>query len=361
MPTDFQSVLDVLKKQKWAEARTTVFDVQAAWVNETVRLAGRVLEEEQRAQAEQAVRLADPRPAVANAIVVLSRSDTRWALSKGALANLHKTPSNKCEIVAQALFGEPVEVLQQNDDWWFVRLSDGYLGWTVASYLFPCSRSDALAYRAQANTLVLAGLAEVYAGPRASVDLLVGRLPFGVPVKAAERKGGMARVNWEGTPPLWVAEQDLLPMAARPQPDAAGIARVLEWMSRFLGVPYLWGGETPYGYDCSGFAQTTMEFMGLRVPRDADLQYVAGEPVEDEPRPGDLLFFENRSGGASETERLGAVTHVAVSLGGNEFIHATQITWGVQRNSFNPVSSIYRPDLKERLTGIRTFLRRGAC
>ena len=357
MPTNLQSVLDSLKKQKWAEARTTVFDVQAELADQTVRLTGQVLEEEQRTQAEQAIRQADPHLHIANNIVVLSRPDTPWALSNGALSNLRKTPSNKSEIVAQALFGEPVELLHRNSEgWWFVRLSDGHLGWMVESYLSMCDRPDALAYRAQADMLVLAELAQAYTRPRESIECLVGRLPFGVPVKVAERHREMARVNWEGTPPLWVAERDLLPITERPRPDAAGIARTLELMSRFMGVPYLWGGETPFGFDCSGFAQTAMEFMGLRVPRDADLQCFAGQPVKGKPRPGDLLFFGDKTAEAPEVERLGAITHVAVSLGGTEFVHATQITWGVQCNSLDPISPIYRPWLKEHLAAVRTFL-----
>ena len=357
MPTNLQSILDSLKKQKWAEPRTTVFAVQAALTDQTVRLTGQVLEAEQRAEAEQAIRQAEPHLPIVNDIVVLSRLDTRWALSNGALSNLRKAPSNKSEIVAQALFGEPVELLQRDDNngWWFVRLSDGYLGWTVESYLSPCERSDALAYRAQADALVLAGLALAYAQPEESDKSLVGRLPFGAPVKVAERHARMARVNWKGTPPLWVAERDLLPMAERPRPDAAGITRTLDLMSRFMGVPYLWGGETPFGFDCSGFAQAAMEFMGLRVPRDADLQCFAGRPVQGEPRPGDLLFFGDATVEAPEAERLGAITHVAMSLGGTEFIHATQITWGVQRNSFDPASPIYRAWLKEHLAGVRRF------
>ena len=358
MPTNLQSILDSLKQQKWAEPRTTVFAVQAAWTDQAVRLTGQVLEAEQRAEAEQAIRQAEPHLPIVNDIVALSRPDTRWALSNGALSNLRKAPSNKSEIVAQALFGEPVELLQRDDDkgWWFVRLSGGYLGWTVESYLSPCDRSDALAYRAQADALVLASLAPAYTQPEESIQLLVGRLPFGAPVKVAERRARMARVNWEGTPPLWVAERDLLPMAERPRPDAAGIARTLELMSRFMGVPYLWGGETPFGFDCSGFAQTALEFMGLRAPRDADLQCFAGRPIEGEPRPGDLLFFGDATADAPKAERLHAITHVGISLGGTEFIHATQITWGVQRNSFDPASPIYRAWLKEHLAGVRRFV-----
>jgi len=96
--------------------------------------------------------------------------------------------------------------------------------------------------------------------------------------------------------------------------------------------------------------------LGASLPRDADMQCQAGQPVEGDPRPGDLLFFTGKSSTASHAERMNSITHVAVSLGGTEFIHATQIVWGVQRNSLDPASPIYRALLKERLVAIRRFV-----
>src|SRR5512136_2782142 len=129
MPTDIQSILDSLKKQKWPESRTALFDVLAEVRDGSVRLTGQVLEAKQRAEAEQAIRQAAPDLEVVNEVAVLSRPDTPWALVRGALSNLRKAPSNSAELTAQALFGEPVELLKQDrdrPDWWFVRTSDGY-------------------------------------------------------------------------------------------------------------------------------------------------------------------------------------------------------------------------------------------
>jgi cell wall-associated NlpC family hydrolase len=362
MPDNLQSVLDSLM-QRWADARTTYFAAYAQVSDDTVHLAGDVLTDEQRAEAEQAIRQAAPDLRVVNDIAVLSRPDGKWALVKRGLANLRRSPGNDGELLAQGLFGEAVELLKHdaNKGWWFARLEDGYLGWLAESALRLCNRDEACAYRASADALVEAELATTFSGVLiqgglSPIGLHAGKLPFGVPVQVAERRMGLARINWEGEPPLWVAEDDLLPMAARPRPDSVGIARTLELMSRFIGVPYLWGGETPFGYDCSGFAQTTMEFMGLCVPRDADMQYAAGQPVEGEPQPGDFMFFSSQSDDSLDTERFASITHVAVSLGGSEFIHATAYAWGVTRNSLEPASPIYRAWLKEHLAGVRRFV-----
>ena len=365
MTDDPQSVLDSLRKQKWADARTTHFAARATVSGDVVHLTGDVLTGEQRAEAEQAIRQAAPDLQVVNDIVVLSRPDSPWALVKRGLSNLRRSPGNDGGLLAQGLFGEAVELLKYDagQGWWFARLEDGYLGWLVESSLFICDRDQARAYRAKADALVEAELATTYsgllvAGGMSPVGLHAGKLPFGVPVRVAERRlaRSVARVNWEGEPPLWLAKDDLLPMTERPHPDDAGIARTLDLMSRFIGVPYLWGGETPFGYDCSGFAQTTMEFMGLHVPRDADMQYRAGQPVEGEPRPGDLVFFSSKSDDSLDMERFAFITHVAVTLGGTEFIHSTGHAWGVTRNSLDPASPIYRAWLKEHLAGVRRFV-----
>jgi cell wall-associated NlpC family hydrolase len=88
---------------------------------------------------------------------------------------------------------------------------------------------------------------------------------------------------------------------------------------RFVGVPYLWGGRTPWGFDCSGLSQAYLAELGRSVPRDADQQWAAGIPVEGAPEPGDLLFY-----GSLDPARAGRIGHVGILLDDGRLLHA----WG---------------------------------
>ena len=82
---------------------------------------------------------------------------------------------------------------------------------------------------------------------------------------------------------------------------------------RFLGVPYVFGGTSTSGFDCSGFVQHVFAMMGIAVPRTADAQYDYGRPTVGGPRAGDLVFFDT----------YGGVSHVGIYLGGGKFVHAS--------------------------------------
>jgi cell wall-associated NlpC family hydrolase len=125
-------------------------------------------------------------------------------------------------------------------------------------------------------------------------------------------------------------------------------------MRRFIGTPYLWGGRSPFGFDCSGFAGTFWGFLGVTLPRDADQQYLQGAPVEGAPQPGDLIYFGEHDPDQSNS-RYASIDHVAISLGGDEVLHATSSAGGVVINSLNPNSPIYRAWLRENLAGVRRF------
>jgi cell wall-associated NlpC family hydrolase len=244
-----------------------------------------------------------------------------------------------------------------------VRLEkDGYLGWIQTGALHRCSREEAEAYRAACLHLVKADLAAVYRGAVVSggaggagaggAGEETGKLPFGVPVQVVEWQPGAACLQLPDGRTGWVSDLALLPLSERPRPDPQGIAQALRLFRRFVGVPYLWGGRTPFGFDCSGLAQALWGFLGSRLPRDADQQFRSGLPVEGTPEPGDLLFF------ASEVEDSptgSKITHVAVSLGGQEILHANGTTWSVAYNSLDPQSPIYRAWLREHLAGVRRF------
>lgn len=82
---------------------------------------------------------------------------------------------------------------------------------------------------------------------------------------------------------------------------------------RFLGVPYVFGGTSTTGFDCSGFVQHVFAMLGMGLPRTADAQYDVGRPATGGPRPGDLVFFDT----------YGGVSHVGIYLGHGRFVHAS--------------------------------------
>jgi hypothetical protein len=152
--------------------------------------------------------------------------------------------------------------------------------------------------------LCLVDVEPVHAEPDEGAER-VTELLRGDAVRVEERRDGWARIVTAYEYPGWVREEAL----ARRDGDPVTEARA------YLAAPYLWGGMTERGIDCSGLVHMAYRRLGLLVPRDADQQEAAGIPVPaDELRPGDLVTY----GDERET------THVAFWLGGGRILHATQ-------------------------------------
>ena len=120
------------------------------------------------------------------------------------------------------------------------------------------------------------------------------------------------------------------------------IHALLKSCRSYLGVPYVWGGESPGGFDCSGYVQYVFAKNGVRLPRTADIQFNVGERVKrGQERPGDLVFFETYAPGAS---------HVGVYLGNDYFIHASSAQGAIS------ISSLREEFFSERYLGARRNL-----
>jgi len=207
------------------------------------------------------------------------------------VADLRREPSHEARLDTQALLGERVMVYEMTQEgWaWGQLASDGYVGWLSANALgspgpAPTHKVTAL------RTLV-------FAAPDIKTPPLCG-LPLGARVAVARQDDRFAvtAANWH------IPLPHLVPIDAK-EPDFVAVAE------KFLGTPYLWGGKTSLGLDCSGLVQIALQAAGIPCPRDSDLQEQAlGKPSAlAQLRRGDLVFWKG---------------HVAIARDHDTLIHA---------------------------------------
>jgi gamma-D-glutamyl-L-lysine dipeptidyl-peptidase len=216
-----------------------------------------------------------------------------------AIVPVRMEPAHRSEMVTQWLFGETAEVLEQGAEW--SRLSfdhDGYEGWVQNLQIAECSTPNL-----EPDLRVIDQTSLVDLGERQVL------LPYGAVLPFYQN----ASILWHG---------QRVPVSAVTNQNTRGDrADLIEtYIHPFLGAPYLWGGRTPSGVDCSGFTQAVFMLMGIYLQRDAHQQAEEGEPVEfvDLAITGDLAFFDNEEG---------RITHVGIVLrrdkdGPAEIVHA---------------------------------------
>ena len=318
-----------------SDSRTQICRLEATGLaDDLCTLAGVVLDGETLAAAQAALLSSFPSLSFDVSAVQVLRPGRPMAVGVN-LTGLYAQPSWLAEQVSQLLGGQPLEVLQEEGRWVMMRQADGYLGWAYAPYL------SASAPPAPTH-LVSTPVAVLHAAPQVAAPL-VGRVLGGTAVYAAAVETGWARLALSSGAQGWLPEADLRSLNALPQPPEERRSQMLADGGRFIGVPYLWGGCTALGIDCSGFVQLLHRLAGVTIPRDADMQSAAGRPVEPPYQPGDLLFF------SGDDHR--AITHVGMSLGGWRMLHASRARNGVYSDDVQAV-----PHLRETFAGARTFV-----
>jgi hypothetical protein len=210
----------------------------------------------------------------AASVQVLRRSGLSRLIVATNLTGLYAQPSFLAEMLSELLAGCLVEVLREQERWCFVRQEDGYLGWVYRPYLAESAGTP------PAWTHVVCEPVSLVRGAPAADALLVTRLLGGARVSACESGGGWIHLAPGAGAGGWVAEHELRRLTALPAGESAQRVQIVADAMRFVGVPYRWGGCTAFGIDCSGFARLLHYLSGLSLPRDADMQFGAGRPVE---------------------------------------------------------------------------------
>ena len=243
------------------------------------------------------------------------------------IAPMYAEPNVTSAQLSQKLAGHDVELLKSQEDWFVVRGADAYEGWLHRGFLSPAPSATARG-SAQMVRVSLGCVAGNPSGTRRS-------LPLGARLSPEETVKSGEVVNETEMP-------------ARFPTTAVAITRSAQEL--FQGVPYLWGGITPWGADCSGFVQTIFGLHGVKLPRDAWQQLETGRDAGgiDELETADLAFFTDR-----DDRRC---THVAIALGENRLVHLALGRGGFATENLGDKRDDYVAKLRERFLGARRVL-----
>jgi gamma-D-glutamyl-L-lysine dipeptidyl-peptidase len=325
------ALIESVRRQRVPDLRSGIFDVAAEYDGGVLVVRGQsthdeaVLELMEGLSAlgmrgrDEVVRLPDH-----------TMGDARHAVVRSAVAPVYAEAHLPAPQISQLVLGMRVEVLSRSGGWFRIRAEDGYLGWVYDGYLQQGDEAWAFAWeRGSRGEPVVSLGAELHD----TDGRILARLPWGARIT---RRSGAFHLPDGRT-------------GAIAHGDVVDVDRLADWFPlrgesvartarRWLGAPYLWGGVTLNGVDCSGFTQAVMWVHGIALPRDSDLQAATRTGVTvgtglDALRPGDLLYF---------AEPDARVSHVAISLGGPAIIHSALGNGGVALNQLDGSLEIER-------------------
>lgn len=344
LPPAVTDAVRAVQQQHCPDRRLCVFDIEVVMLGANLKLQGELSDSTAIAELITAVKKAAPNFKVEEEIRLLpdpALGNRRFGLVRPAVANLRSKPGHAAELAHQLLMGSMVSLLKKEGHWYYLQTEDGYLGWLpegsfkaaslngidewLASDLVAYNRLDGLV-REEANAGALPIAAVVLGCTMRRLEVVEPKAGHArqkwVKVRLPDRREGF--VEFEA-----VAERDKI------FPVTPGTAEdIVKTAKRFLGISYLWGGASVNGFDCSGFTQHVFRLHGVGLLRDASQQARQGEALDpgrdfENLQPADLLFFG---------EQKGKITHVAISLGGARFIHASDF---VQMNSLDEHDADY--------------------
>lgn len=239
------------------------------------------------------------------------------------VTNMYSRPTDQSDVVSQAIYGSNVTLLTARGEWCRIQTADHYKGWVPSRHLRLVQSGSGYATTGvivQVESL----FANLYREPDVTRHKPVLTIPFESRLEVMEEapdekkrsgKGsheGWLQVRLPDQRSAWIQASDVVS-----DPKPLSIPESIELAKRFLGLPYLWGGRSSFGFDCSGFTQMLVRVRGFNMPRDADQQAAwTGVFAVDRKdlQAGDLLFF-----GSSPRN----VDHTGMYIGDGQFIQDT--------------------------------------
>lgn len=330
--------IQIVKDRYAPDDHLAIFNVNFHREDRDLILAGEVDNPEAKSDALEAVQRAGFK--VADHIRVLPAAelgDKVWGIASVSVSNGREKSGHSSEMGTQVLMGHIVRVWKQTTNWFLVQSSDRYLSWMQRGTFVRCTKAEADAWTAAPLLIVTALEDSVREQPQSDAQPVSDVVP-GCLLKNTGEAGDWFKVELPDKRAGYLPQHAAMDYAAwkrsrQPTPDA--IERTARTL---LGRPYLWGGNSPKGLDCSGFTKLVFFLNGIELNRNASQQALQGRAVPIDPdlsnlKKGDLLFF----GFGARRGRPESVTHVGIYLGDKLFIQSSEM---VRISSLDPQSPV---------------------
>ncbi|MFN8355122.1 MAG: NlpC/P60 family protein [Spirosomataceae bacterium] len=250
-----------------------------------------------------------------------------------SVSNIRTNAKHSAELATQALLGMPVTVLEQEDEWLSVQTPDKYIAWAAPGSIKLMDKTSFERWQKAKKIVCIVPFTFTYTEPSLESQT-ISDLVAGCMMEWLGDRGDFYQVAYPDGRTAYVSKYQTKPYDQWLSNLKTNEESLVKTSKQLMGIPYLWGGTSFKGVDCSGFTKTVYFMNGLVLPRDASQQVYAGEEVDtskgfESLKPGDLLFF----GKKAEDGKPEKVVHVGMWIGNMEFIHSSGM---VKINSFDP-------------------------
>lgn len=270
--------------------------------------------------------------------------DAEYAIINVPIANLREKPSHTSELVDQEIMGYSVKILNRDEDWLEVKTEYGYTGWMTDKSVVLVDQQAKEKWQQGERIIITKIFASIYSLADDKSEP-VSSLVLNCLLKKIEKINNQwSKVELPDGRTGFLENKSFTEFPVKKLSDEKLRDAIIKTAKSMMGVPYLWGGKSSVACDCSGFVHIVFRANGISLLRDAKQQVTQGETVEYDENysnvlPGDLLFFG-----------IEKINHVAISLGGAEFIHQSG---DVHINSLDPKAANYSRFYRKNLRAIR--------
>lgn len=288
--------------------------------------------------------------------------NTKKGIVNLSVANLRTRPSHAAEMATQVLMGTQVDLLTEKGGDYRVRTPEGYIAWLPTSSVVPMTEAELENWRKADKIIFIDDYGKSFKNPDIKKDR-ISDLVYGNILLLKGEADDFYKVEYPDKRIAYVQKDQAEDFNSWLASRKATQENIIESAKTMLGIPYLWGGTSVKGVDCSGFTKTSFFMNGIVIPRDASQQVQAGKAIDifdkdgnfdpdkalKNLEPADLLFFA--AGKASSPNAR--VTHVAIYTGDGEFIHSAGT---VRINSMLQDAQNYDDFQTRTIVGARRYL-----